>query len=104
MSVVSMLPISACFLTHDGEDDRRWTLNIQSASVVRSVDASNSPWVVKEPLLQLTEDCSWRIITSETGLAHARAIVNDEGGNFVFHGDVDVGGDNWRIRRLVMTL
>jgi hypothetical protein len=31
------------------------------------------------------EDCSGRIITGETGLAHTRTIVDDEGCDFLFH-------------------
>jgi hypothetical protein len=32
------------------------------------------------------ENCSRRIITRETGFAHTRTIVNNEGSNFLFHG------------------
>jgi hypothetical protein len=31
------------------------------------------------------KDGAGSIVTGETGLAHSGAIVNDEGGNFVFH-------------------
>jgi hypothetical protein len=32
------------------------------------------------------ENSAGRIITGETGLAHTRTIVDDEGGNFFLHG------------------
>jgi hypothetical protein len=32
------------------------------------------------------ENSPGRIITGETGLAHTRTIVDDEGGDFFFHG------------------
>lgn len=31
------------------------------------------------------ENSSRRIVTGETGLAHTRTIVDDEGSNFLFH-------------------
>ncbi|KAH6652215.1 hypothetical protein BKA67DRAFT_573328 [Truncatella angustata] len=34
---------------------------------------------------ELTENSSGSIITGETGLAHTRTIVDDEGSNLLFH-------------------
>ena len=31
------------------------------------------------------EDGAWSIISSETGFAHTRAVVNDQSSYFVFH-------------------